>query len=241
MKDGIVYGIGPVREALKGRRKGVELFVGESRGDRRTDEILALARSAGVPVRIRRGEDLLRLSGTPHHQGVVLRVEPFPYADLESLPDDADLVVVLDCIQDPHNLGAIIRSAACAGAAMVVIPKDRTCPVTPAVEKSSAGAVETIPVARVTNLADSLERLKERGFWVYGADAAGDLSLYGVRFPERVALVIGSEGEGIRPLVRKRCDGVVSIPLTGGVASLNASVAAGIVLFEIVRQRRGGS
>jgi len=238
MKNGIVYGIKPVCEALKGRRAPLELFVAESRTDRRVEELLAAARERKVPVRFRQSVDLDRLAGTSHHQGAVLMVEPFQYAELEDLPDHATLVVLLDSIQDPHNLGAIIRSAACAGAAMVVIPRDRSCRVTPVVEKSSAGAVETIPVACVTNLAHAIDRLKEKGFWVYGADADAGTTLYDVRFAEKTAIVIGSEGEGIRPLVRKRCDILLSIPRAGGVSSLNASVAAGVILFDVVRQRR---
>lgn len=240
MKDGVVYGLKPVLESLRGGRTPRELFILESRTDRRLEEILSAAREKKVPVRFRASTDLERLAGTSHHQGVVLWTEPFRYADLSQLPDHASLVVLLDSIQDPHNLGAIIRTAACAGAAMVVITKDRACPVTPTVEKCSAGGVETVPVARVTNLADTIDQLKERGFWVFGADAGAGQGLYDVSFAQKTAIVIGSEGEGIRPLVRRRCDLLVSIPLSGGVASLNASVAAGVILFEVVRQRRAG-
>ncbi len=146
---------------------------------------------------------------------------------------------MLDGIQDPHNLGAIIRSAACAGAHGVIIPKDRAAGVTPTVEKASAGAVETIPVAQVTNIAQTLEELKKSGFWIYGASDSASALLYDQNLTGATVLVIGNEGEGIRPLVRKKCDAIFSIPMQGGVNSLNASVAAGIALFEVVRQRLG--
>lgn len=241
-RDEFIYGMNPVQEALRGKRRAFELFVARDAHDRRTGKLLELAAEKGVPVRPRGKEDLARLCGTPHHQGVVLRLEGFPYGELEELvaacagsPDA--LLLVLDSIQDPHNLGALIRSAACAGARGVVIPKDRAAGVTAVVEKASAGAVETIPVVQVTNLAQALERLKEEGFWIFGAAGDASASLYGQDLTGRTVLVIGAEGEGIRPNVRKHCDHLLAIPLQGGVASLNASVAGGVILFEAVRQR----
>lgn len=243
MKEELIYGINPVMEALRGGRRAFELFVAGGSHDRRVEKILALAAEKGVAVRQREKGDLARLCGTDYHQGVALRVEPFPYADLADLlaqwraSGERGLLLVLDGIQDPHNLGALIRSAACAGAQGVIIPKDRAAGVTAAVEKVSAGAIETIPVVRVANIAQTLDELKQDGFWIYGA--AGDASqpVYRQDFTGHVALVIGGEGEGIRPLVRKKCDVLVAIPIKGGVASLNASVAGGIMLFEVVRQR----
>jgi 23S rRNA (guanosine2251-2'-O)-methyltransferase len=243
MKDEIIYGINPVKEALRGGRQAFELFVAGDENDRRLEKLLKLATDKGVPVRKREKRDLFRLAGTDHHQGVVLRVAPFAYAELEDVvarwqqSGEAGLILVLDSIQDPHNLGALIRTAACAGAHGIVIPQDRAVGVTPAAEKASAGAVETIPVARVTNLVHAIDALKEAGFWVYGTVSESGESIYGHDLSGNIVLIIGSEGEGIRPLVAKRCDHLVTIPLTGGVASLNASVAGGIVLFEIVRQR----
>jgi 23S rRNA (guanosine2251-2'-O)-methyltransferase len=174
---------------------------------------------------------------------VALRVEPFHYTDLADLlsgwraSGESGLLLVLDGIQDPHNLGALIRSAACAGAHGVIIPQDRAVGVTPTVEKVSAGGVETIAVARVANITQSLELLKNEGFWVYGAAGDAAESLYRQDFRGHTALVIGGEGEGLRPLVRRTCDLVISIPLKGRIESLNASVAGGIMLFEAVRQR----
>jgi len=244
-KEEIIYGLNPAMEALRGSRKIFELFVAGTSADKRLEKLLKLAAERKVPVRQREKGDLNRLCGTEHHQGVALKVEPFPYADLvdvlEGLQGEGNgLILVLDSVQDPHNLGALIRSAACAGANAVVIPKDRAAGVTAVVEKASAGATETVAVAQVTNISQALETLKKAGFWIYGADGSARHTLYQQDFTGPVALVIGGEGEGIRPLVRKGCDEVVSIPLQGGVNSLNASVAGGIFLFEVVRQRLNG-
>ena len=243
MKDDVLYGINPVREALRGNRRAFELFVQSSGPDQRIAKLAALAEEQGVPVRRRERVDLERLAGTSHHQGVVLKVAPFVYAELEDViannsKSDAGLfVLVLDGIQDPQNLGALIRSAACAGLHGVVIPKDRACGVTPTVEKASAGAVETIPIIQVTNLVQALEHLKQAGCWVFGLAGEAQKDMYQADYRGHLALVIGSEGEGIRPLVRKHCDLLLSIPHYGGVSSLNASVAGGVVMFEAARQR----
>ncbi len=243
MKDDILYGINPVREALRGNRKAFELYVQTSGTDHRIAKLTALAEEQEIPVRRRERSDLERLAGNPHHQGVVLRVAPFMYSELEDIlsnckeSNDTLFILVLDGIQDPQNLGALIRSAACAGVQAVIIPKDRACGVTPVVEKASAGAVETVPIIQVTNVIQALERLKQAGCWVFGLDGGATQNLYQSDFSGNLALVIGSEGEGIRALVRKHCDLLLAIPQYGGVSSLNASVAGGIVLFEAARQR----
>lgn len=245
MTDEIVYGINAVTEALRGNRKASELFLAGNPDDRRVARIVKLAGERGVPVRMRQKQDLSRIAGTDHHQGVVLGVEPFPYAEIEDIiartsePSD-QLVLLLDSVQDPANLGSLVRSAACAGVAGVVITKDRSVGVTPAVERVSAGAVETVPIARVANLVQAMERLKEAGFWIYGLSDEASSNLYGQKFSGKVALLVGSEGEGIRPLVRKGCDVILSIPMRGGVSSLNAAVAGSLALFEVVRQRSAG-
>jgi 23S rRNA (guanosine2251-2'-O)-methyltransferase len=247
LKDEIIYGINPVLEALRGSRRAFELFVAGAGNDRRFEKLLLLAKEKTVPLRQREKSDLTRLCGTEHHQGVALRVEAFAYAGVGDILErmrvsgEVGLIVVLDGVQDPHNLGAIIRSAACAGAHGVIIPRDRAVGVTAVVEKSSAGAVETVPVAQVANIAQILEELKREGFWIYGAEGNSAASLYDQDFRGNVAVVVGGEGEGIRPLVRKRCDHLVAIPIRGGVNSLNASVASGVILFEIVRQRSKSS
>ena len=242
MSDDILYGVNPVREALRGNRRAFELFVQTSGSDHRIAKIVALAEEKGVAVRRRERADLERLAGNSHHQGLVLRVAPFVYSDLDDFlaagAGDVPLfLLMLDGIQDPQNLGALIRSAACAGAHAVIIPKDRACGVTPVVEKASAGAAETLPVIQVTNLVQALERLKQAGCWAYGLAGEADKDIYQSDLRGNLVLVIGSEGEGLRPLVRKQCDSLLAIPQYGGVSSLNASVAGGIVLFEAARQR----
>ncbi|AJE04870.1 23S rRNA (guanosine(2251)-2'-O)-methyltransferase RlmB [Geobacter pickeringii] len=243
MKEELLYGINPVMEALRGKRRAFELFVSRDSQDRRLEKLLALAAERDVPVRNRDKRDISRLCGTDHHQGVALRLEVFPYADLPELisgwrnSGDPGLILVLDGVQDPHNLGALIRSAACAGAHGVIIPKDRAARVNSTVEKSAAGAAETIAIAQVTNLSQALDELKDAGFWIYGTSDRADSSLYEQDLRGNVVIVVGGEGEGIRPLTGKKCDFLISIPLQGGVSSLNASVAGGVVLFEAVRQR----
>jgi 23S rRNA (guanosine2251-2'-O)-methyltransferase len=215
-----IYGHRPVAEAERGRRRVRRVW-------RAPDT---------------QPEELERLCGSPEHQGVVAEVDPYPYADAASLfeaDDGLGLVVALDQIQDPHNLGAICRAAEVAGAAGVVIPERRAASVTAAVCKASAGAVEHLPVARVRNLADWLAEAKDEQAWIYGADAEAERRYSDVDWAGRAVLVLGSEGKGLRPRVAKACDELVSIPLAGQVASLNASVAAAVILFEARRQRSG--
>lgn len=216
----------PERERIYGRRPVAEA----ERGRRRVHRIWRAPDTAA-------GE-LERLCGSPDHQGVVAEVGPYPYADPNSLleADDA-LVVALDQIQDPHNLGAVCRAAEVAGAAGVVIPERRAASVTPAVCKASAGAVEHLSVARVRNLADWLGEAKAREAWVYGAAAEAERAYTDVDWSGRAVLVLGSEGSGLRPRVTETCDELVSIPVAGSIGSLNASVAAAVILFEARRQR----
>jgi 23S rRNA (guanosine2251-2'-O)-methyltransferase len=216
----------PERERIYGRRPVAEA----ERGRRRVRRVW---RAPDTPA-----EELEGLCGSPDHQGVVAEVDPYPYADPSSLLEAEDaLVVVLDQVQDPHNLGAVCRAAEVAGAAGVVIPERRAASVTPAACKASAGAVEHLPVARVRNVADWLADAKEAGAWVYGASAEADRAYTDVDWTGRAALVLGSEGSGLRPRVADTCDELVSIPVAGRVESLNASVAAAVILFEARRQR----
>jgi 23S rRNA (guanosine2251-2'-O)-methyltransferase len=241
MKGELIFGVNPVKESLQGARGAFNLYVQISATDHRVEKIIKLAEDRGVPVHRREKIDLTKMCASSHHQGIALEVEPFRYAELDDLlasisrSQSPGFLLVLDGILDPHNLGALIRSAACAGADGVVIPRDRACGVTAAAEKASAGAVETVPVAQVTNIVQALETMKKGGYWVYGLAGEVSQSLYDLKFSGNSVLVIGGEGEGIRPLVRKQCDVVMSIPHYGGVSSLNASVAGGIALFEMAR------
>ena len=215
-----IYGRRPVAEAERGRR-GVH----------------RIWRAPETPP-----EELERLCGSPDHQGVVAEVDPYPYADPGSLfegDDGQGLVVALDQIQDPHNLGAVCRAAEVAGAAGVVIPARRAASITAAACKASAGAVEHLSVARVRNLADWLAEAKEAEAWVYGADAESERRYTEVEWTGRAVLVLGSEGKGLRQRVANTCDELVSIPIAGSIGSLNASVAAAVILFEARRQRAG--
>lgn len=240
----IVYGVNPVRELLRAGAEGLsELWLAE--GGRRGPafaELERLGRAAGARVRASPRAKLDRLAGTDRHQGVVAVVADFRYAPLEELlagaAGEAALLVVLDGVEDPHNLGAVIRSAHALGAHGVVIPKDRAVGVTPAVAKASAGAVERCPVARVVNVAKTIEGLKEAGIWSVALAADGDRSLSDVDLRGPTALVLGSEGEGLRPLVRRTCDLAARIPMTGDIDSLSVSAAAAIGLYEARRQRR---
>ena len=182
--------------------------------------------------------ELARLAGSPDHQGVVAEVDPYPYADPDSLLDRPDaLVVALDQVQDPRNLGAVVRSAEAIGASGLVIPSRRSAAVTAAACKASAGAVEHLPVARVSNLADWLARAKDSGAWVYGAEASAPVPYAQADLSGNVVLVLGSEGRGLRRRVSETCDLLVSIPVRGRVGSLNVSAAAAVLLFEAARQR----
>ena len=222
----LVYGRRAVREALRGRREVLELLATE-RGAREDWE---------RKPKIVAEKVLTELAGTRDHQGVVARVEPFRYADAWELAAGEPLLVALDQVTDPRNLGAVIRSADGAGATGVVLPAHNSARVTPAVARSSAGAVEHLPVAVVTNLSRYLNEVKGPRLWVWAADAAGtpmgEADLSG-----GLTLVFGAEGKGIRPLVRRACDGAVAIPLAGRVESLNVSVAVAVLLYEARRQR----
>jgi 23S rRNA (guanosine2251-2'-O)-methyltransferase len=205
----------------------------------RTDHLDALAEGPpDLAVMIVEREELERLGGSPDHQGVVCQVEPYRYAETADLLDvESGLIVALDQVQDPQNLGAICRAAECAGVAGVVIAERRATPVTAAVCKASAGAVEHLPVGRVRNIADFLESARQRGFWVYGAEAGADSLYTEPDYSGRTVIVLGAEGRGLRPRVRASCDKLVALPLRGKVASLNVSAAAAVILYEAIRPR----
>ncbi len=239
----LLSGINSVVEALKSGRDINTIYVIKEKTDSRISPILKLAEEMNVQVKRTNKANLDRLAGYGVHQGVVAEVGSFKYYSLSDILDKAEergeqpLVVLLDGIMDPQNLGAIIRSAECLGAHGIVIPKHGACEVTPAVVRASAGAAEHLKVARETNLVNAINELKKRGVWIVGSDTQGSESCYNLDFPESVAIVIGSEGRGIRRLVRENCDFMVHIPMKGRVNSLNASVSCAIILAQIGRLR----
>jgi 23S rRNA (guanosine2251-2'-O)-methyltransferase len=240
-----VWGVNPVLEALRGRADQVDkIFLADGQvGSKAAAEILSRARDAQVRIEKVPRERLGSLAVGGAHQGVVAELRAFSYAELEDILDlarersEPPLVVLLDGIQDPNNLGAIIRSAHSLGAHGVVMAKDRAVPITGAVSKASAGAVEHCAVARVTNLSRALETLKEAGLWIAAADPEGTDELWHGKLTGPIAVVVGGEGEGIREGVLKHCDFRLRIPMRGQVASLNASVSAALLLYEVARQR----
>jgi 23S rRNA (guanosine2251-2'-O)-methyltransferase len=229
----LVYGRNPVREALRGPRDVLEVWATE-RAVASLDWL-----GEGPRPRVKRERELNEAAGSSDHQGVVAWCEPYAYADAWELASGpSPLLCCLDQVTDPRNLGAVVRSAAGAGATGVVLPAHGAAVVTAAVSRSSAGAVEHLPVAVVPNLARYLADVKSDRLWAYAAAADGETGVWELDLTGGVALVFGAEGKGVRPLVRRTCDGTVSIPLAGGVESLNVSVAAAVTLFEARRQRR---
>ena len=238
-----IYGLNSVTEALKARGRAFQwIAVAKERHDLRLQRIIEECRRQGVPVRFMPHAELDRLAGNNGHQGVVAVTSAKQYSDLDDVVEAKrgkySLVVVLDGVEDPHNLGAILRTADAAGADGVVIPERRAAGVTGTVTKASAGASEHLPVARVTNMSRTLEDMKQKNIWVVGLDERASQSYDALDYKMDCAVVLGAEGKGLHDLVRKRCDFLVSIPMLGKVPSLNVSVAAGIVLYEIVRQRK---
>ncbi len=238
----IIYGRNGVLEALKaGTPMNRILYSGDHKGS--MSAIMAKAKEAGVLVSEVSKNKLTEITGTQNHQGVAAYVAPKEYASVEDIlqkaadKGEAPFVIVLDEIQDPHNLGAIIRTADAVGAHGVIIPKRRSVQLTGVVSKASAGAVEHVPVARVTNIPATLKELKNAGLWIYGTDLSGETPFYGTDLKGSMALVIGSEGFGMGRLTKEQCDFILSIPMVGQVSSLNASVAAGVVMYEIFKQR----
>lgn len=240
----IIAGRNPVCEALRAGRPINKIYLARNLKPATAAELCGLARESRVPVQKVEKHLLDRMAEGALHQGIIASVAPYAYADLDDilagLKEQEPLLVLLDGINDPHNLGAIIRSAGAAGAHGVVIPSRRAASVTPVAARASAGAVEYVPVARVTNIAVTIELLKERGIWVAGADPAAKQLFWDAPLDGPLAVVVGGEDRGISRLVREKCDILVRLPMAGRVNSLNASVAAALVLFEAVRQRNKG-
>ena len=237
----VLAGIHPVREALRAGRTLERVVIARGAGSPRLQEIIDLCRRSSIPVRFEPREALDRLSHNAIHQGVIAVGSERAYRELQDLLPGAQLLVVLDGIEDPHNLGAIVRTAHAAGASAVAIPERRSAGLTETVAKAAAGAIEYLPIARIGNVSQTLEQLKQAGFWIYGLDERGQQTYDQVEYVRPTAIVAGAEGEGLHEHVRKHCDYLVRIPMAGEVASLNVSVATGIVLFEWKRRSAGAS
>ncbi|MGF7186330.1 23S rRNA (guanosine2251-2'-O)-methyltransferase [Desulfitispora alkaliphila] len=238
----ILIGKNAVLEALKADREINKVMFSS---DARLNEINSRAKDKKIPVQKVSKSKLDQLSGNGKHQGVIAMVSPKEYIDFDQLVDKSfresqePILIILDELEDPHNFGAILRTAEAAGAQGVVIPKRRSVPLTQVVAKASAGALEYMPVARVSNLVNAIKELQQRGYWVVGTDASGSKTHTEVDLKGPIALVIGSEGKGMGRLVKETCDFVAKLPMRGSINSLNASVAAGVVIYEALRQRQG--
>ncbi len=240
-----IIGINPVTEALRSGRPIQRLLVAEQRKtDRDVQAILRLAKSNGVEVRMTTRDALNREVPQAAHQGVVAFASAREYAELDDIlqlpaqKGQTPLFLVLDGVEDPRNLGAILRTAEAAGVHGVIIPERRAVGLTETVAKAAAGALEYVPVVKVVNITNTIEELKKAGVWVVGAEAGGERAYWDADFVRPTALVLGGEGKGVRKLVKERCDYLVSLPLMGNISSLNVSVAAGALLYEVLRQRR---
>ena len=243
LSEGMIEGRNALTEALKSGRHIDKLFVAEGSTDRSLTRLAAMAKEAGAVVVPTDRRKLDQMSPTGAHQGVIALVAAHEYASVEDIlalaaeRGEAPLIVICDELSDPHNLGAIIRTAECAGAHGVIIPKRRSVGLTAVVAKASAGALEYLPVARVSNIHQTILSLKEQGVWIYGTAADAASGLYRTDLTGPAAIVIGNEGAGMSKLVRESCDVLVGIPLKGRISSLNASAAAAVMLYEALRQR----
>jgi len=234
----VLVGIHPIAEALRARHPLDRVLIAKGAGGPRLQEIIDLSRTNSVPVRFEPRGALDRLAGSSAHQGVVALGAAKKYAELADVIDTARMLVVLDGVEDPHNLGAVVRTAHAAGAAAVVVPERRAAGLTEVVAKAAAGALEYLLIVRVSNINRALEQLKRKGFWIYGLDERGEQDYYSVDYASPTALVLGGEGKGLHEVVRKHCDVTVRIPMAGRISSLNVSVAAGVILFDWARRRR---
>lgn len=243
LPEGMIEGRNAVTEALKSGRMIDKVYIASGETDKALGRLAAQAKEAGAVIVQTDRRKLDLMSPTGAHQGIIASVAAHDYATVDDILARAEargekpLIVICDELSDPHNLGAILRTAECAGAHGIIIPKRRSVGLTAVVAKASAGALEYMPVARVSNIPAAMEDLKKRGIWIYGTAADGDTALYQANLTDATAIVIGNEGEGMSRLVSEHCDFRVSIPMRGEISSLNASAAAAIMLYEAVRQR----
>ena len=244
MSEQFVYGVHAVSALLANKLRPTKmLYVSQDRVDKRIQDLINLAEKCHIPVDRLSAQKMNQRFAEFSHQGVVASAGVLPEyieSDLDSLLEKGNqpsLILILDGVTDPHNLGACLRSADAAGVDFIIIPKDKNASVTPVVSKVACGAAESVPIVRVTNLARAMDHIKQQGVWIYGAAGEATESLYSLDCKTSVALVLGAEDKGLRHLTRERCDGLFSLPMLGTVSSLNVSVATGICLFEVVRQR----
>ncbi|MFX3631171.1 MAG: 23S rRNA (guanosine(2251)-2'-O)-methyltransferase RlmB [Candidatus Pristimantibacillus sp.] len=243
-QDEMIAGKHPVLEALRSGREINKIWIADGAQKALITPIMAEAKKSGIIVQFVDKRKLDSLVEGVQHQGVVAQAAAFAYAEIEDLlerarsREETPFILILDEIEDPHNLGSILRTAECTGVHGVIIPKRRAVGLTATVLKTSAGAAEHVPVARVTNLAQTIDRLKEEGVWIAGTDVSAPQDVYKTKFDLPLAIVIGNEGKGIGRLIKEKCDFLVKLPMVGQLNSLNASVAAGVLMYEVVRQRR---
>ncbi|HUQ90288.1 MAG TPA: 23S rRNA (guanosine(2251)-2'-O)-methyltransferase RlmB [Bryobacteraceae bacterium] len=237
----VLVGVHPVREALRAGRSLDRVLIAKGAGGTKIQEIIEICRQQGIAVRFEPRDALDRACHNAVHQGVLAFAAPQKFAVADDIVGKAECIVILDGVEDPHNLGAIIRTVHAAGADAVMIPDRRAASVTETVNKASAGAIEHLPVVKIVNVRQEIERLKEERYWIYGLDERGDQDYDAVEYAAPTVFVLGGEGKGLHEHVRKQCDFVVRIPMSGAIASLNVSVATGVVLFEWRRQRRAVS
>ncbi|MDD5475024.1 MAG: 23S rRNA (guanosine(2251)-2'-O)-methyltransferase RlmB [Syntrophales bacterium] len=240
----VIYGLHPVLEYLRSGGENMEgIILSPDKKGVAVEEILDLARSKGIPVRRERTEAMDRMAQGKRHQGVLSLCGNFAYTPLDDIisedtsAEENRPLLILDSVTDPRNLGSLVRSAHCFGARCVVIPKDRAAPVTPSVIKASAGSAHHIAICQAANIARTMDLLKEAGYWIYGADASEGVDCRELDYLGRIALVMGSESSGLRPLVRQKCDFLIKVPMEGVIDSLNVSVAGGIILYEAMQCR----
>ena len=244
VKTEILSGIHPVLEAISaGRRDIFEIYFSKEKTSKRLQSVISLAESFRIPIKQLNPSTLQSALRADHHQGIGACVGPYPLVELTDILDHLNggtrppFLLMLDNVVDPHNLGALVRTAVCADVDGICIPKDRSASPTPVVSRASAGALEHALLAQVINMSKTISLLKERGLWIVGLDKASGESIYSTDFTAPVSIVVGGEDKGIRPLVKKQCDMLVSIPQTGRINSLNASVAGGVSMYEVCRQR----
>lgn len=243
--DYIIEGRNPVLEVLDSGRDINKILIANGNTEGSIKKIVAKAKSQGVIVSYVDRNKINGLSTSDNHQGVLAFVAAYDYKDLDELLNEIDskeedaFLIILDEILDPHNLGSIMRTADAVGAHGIIIPKRRAVGLTPVVAKTSAGAIEYVPVCRVTNISRTIDELKQKNIWVAGADMDGEQTHYNSNFKGKIAIVMGSEGKGMSRLVKEKCDFLVNIPMEGKISSLNASVAASIIMYEVYKQRLG--